>query len=151
MVGSVNASCSRANGVCVVWRRCEVGTQHWAQCNDSPIKYARYPVTGLVEGRSYVFRVSALNAAGVSRPSRVSDPVAAVDPSDRARQRGEETERDRERERERERELGDSVAGSADLRLIDPVVSWLLLFICLLSTWALQHSDHTSTGEAQDI
>ncbi|CAL8279768.1 unnamed protein product [Lota lota] len=67
--------------------KCEVGTQHWAQCNDSPVKYARFPVTGLVEGRSYVFRVSALNHAGVSRPSRVSDPVAAMDPSDRARLR----------------------------------------------------------------
>jgi hypothetical protein len=75
-----------------VWRRCEVGTEHWAQCNDSPVKYARFPVTGLVEGRSYMFRVSALNTAGVSRPSRVSDAVVAMDPSDRARQRGEETE-----------------------------------------------------------
>ncbi|KAM8838104.1 myomesin 1a (skelemin) isoform 1-T1 [Synchiropus picturatus] len=67
--------------------RCEVGTHHWAQCNDSPVKYARFPVTGLVEGRSYVFRVRALNKQGVSRPSRVSDPVVAMDPSDRARLR----------------------------------------------------------------
>uniref|UniRef100_A0A4W4F189 Myomesin 1a (skelemin) n=2 Tax=Electrophorus electricus TaxID=8005 RepID=A0A4W4F189_ELEEL len=64
--------------------RCEVGTQHWAQCNDTPVKYARFPVTGLVEGRSYVFRVRALNRSGVSHPSRVSDPVVAMDPSDRA-------------------------------------------------------------------
>ncbi|XP_033506530.1 myomesin 1a (skelemin) isoform X2 [Epinephelus lanceolatus] len=67
--------------------RCEVGTHHWAQCNDVPIKYARFPVTGLVEGRSYIFRVRALNKAGVSRPSRVSDAVVAMDPSDRARLR----------------------------------------------------------------
>uniref|UniRef100_A0A4W4F199 Myomesin 1a (skelemin) n=1 Tax=Electrophorus electricus TaxID=8005 RepID=A0A4W4F199_ELEEL len=67
--------------------RCEVGTQHWAQCNDTPVKYARFPVTGLVEGRSYVFRVRALNRSGVSHPSRVSDPVVAMDPSDRARLR----------------------------------------------------------------
>ncbi|XP_071402133.1 myomesin 1a (skelemin) [Centroberyx affinis] len=67
--------------------RCEVGTHHWAQCNDAPVKYARFPVTGLVEGRSYVFRVRALNRAGVSRPSRVSEPVVAMDPSDRARLR----------------------------------------------------------------
>ncbi|XP_019751873.1 myomesin 1a (skelemin) isoform X2 [Hippocampus comes] len=65
--------------------RCEVGTHHWAQCNDTPVKYARFPVTGLVEGRSYVFRVTALNKAGVSRPSRVSDVVVAMDPFDRAR------------------------------------------------------------------
>lgn len=68
--------------------RCEVGTHHWAQCNDAPVKYARFPVTGLVEGRSYVFRVRAFNNVGVSRPSRISDPVVAMDPSDRARLRG---------------------------------------------------------------
>ncbi|XP_029309187.1 myomesin 1a (skelemin) isoform X2 [Cottoperca gobio] len=67
--------------------RCEVGTHHWAQCNDAPVKYARFPVTGLVEGRSYTFRVRALNKAGVSRPSRVSEAVVAMDPSDRARLR----------------------------------------------------------------
>uniref|UniRef100_A0A8C9X9D4 Myomesin 1a (skelemin) n=1 Tax=Sander lucioperca TaxID=283035 RepID=A0A8C9X9D4_SANLU len=67
--------------------RCEVGTHHWAQCNDSPVKYARFPVTGLVEGRSYIFRVRALNKEGVSRPSRVSEAVVAMDPSDRARLR----------------------------------------------------------------
>ncbi|XP_056277833.1 myomesin 1a (skelemin) isoform X2 [Pseudoliparis swirei] len=67
--------------------RCEVGTHHWAQCNDVPVKYARFPVTGLVEGRSYTFRVRALNQAGVSRPSRVSEAVVAMDPTDRARLR----------------------------------------------------------------
>lgn len=73
--------------VCVTGR-CEVGTHHWAQCNDVPVKYARFPVTGLVEGRSYIFRVRALNKAGVSRASRVSEAVVAMDPSDRARLRG---------------------------------------------------------------
>ncbi|XP_028987246.1 myomesin 1a (skelemin) [Betta splendens] len=67
--------------------RCEVGTHHWAQCNETPVKYARFPVTGLVEGRSYTFRVRALNNVGLSRPSRVSEPVVAMDPSDRARLR----------------------------------------------------------------
>ncbi|KAF7661893.1 hypothetical protein LDENG_00250690 [Lucifuga dentata] len=67
--------------------RCEVGTYHWAQCNDTPVKYARFPVTGLVEGRSYIFRVRALNKEGISRPSRISEAVAAMDPSDRARLR----------------------------------------------------------------
>lgn len=71
--------------------RCEVGTHHWAQCNDVPVKYARFPVTGLVEGRSYTFRVRAVNKAGVSRPSRVSEAVVAMDPSDRARLRGEKS------------------------------------------------------------
>ncbi|TRY92346.1 hypothetical protein DNTS_013310 [Danionella cerebrum] len=67
--------------------RLEVGTHHWTQCNDTPVKYARFPVTGLIEGRTYTFRVRALNNAGVSRPSRASDPVVAMDPSDRARLR----------------------------------------------------------------
>uniref|UniRef100_A0AAQ5ZXK2 Myomesin 1b n=1 Tax=Amphiprion ocellaris TaxID=80972 RepID=A0AAQ5ZXK2_AMPOC len=68
--------------------RCEVGTTHWIQCNDTPVKFARFPVTGLVEGRSYTFRVRAVNKSGMSRPSRVSEPVAAMDPADRARMRG---------------------------------------------------------------
>ncbi|XP_042354004.1 myomesin 1a (skelemin) isoform X2 [Plectropomus leopardus] len=67
--------------------RCEVGSHHWAQCNDVPVKYARFPVTGLVEGHSYIFRVRALNKAGVSHPSRVSEAVVAMDPADRARLR----------------------------------------------------------------
>uniref|UniRef100_A0A3B3CXI2 Myomesin 1b n=1 Tax=Oryzias melastigma TaxID=30732 RepID=A0A3B3CXI2_ORYME len=65
--------------------RCEVGTNHWVQCNDTPVKFARFPVTGLVEGRSYIFRVRAVNKSGMSRPSRVSEPVAAMDPADRLR------------------------------------------------------------------
>uniref|UniRef100_A0A672GJ28 Myomesin 1a (skelemin) n=1 Tax=Salarias fasciatus TaxID=181472 RepID=A0A672GJ28_SALFA len=68
--------------------KCEVGTHHWAQCNENPVKYARFPVTGLVEGRSYIFRVRAFNQEGVSRPSRVSEPVIAMDPSDRASLKG---------------------------------------------------------------
>ncbi|NXS59718.1 MYOM1 protein, partial [Brachypteracias leptosomus] len=67
--------------------RCEVGTTHWTQCNETPVKFARFPVTGLIEGRSYIFRVRAVNKAGVSLPSRVSEPVAALDPADRARLR----------------------------------------------------------------
>lgn len=41
-----------------------------------------------MEGRSYIFRVRAVNKSGMSRPSRVSEPVAAMDPADRARMRG---------------------------------------------------------------
>ncbi|KAM8823137.1 myomesin-1 isoform 3-T3 [Spinachia spinachia] len=68
--------------------RCEVGTTHWIQCNETPVKFARFPVTGLVEGRSYMFRVRGVNANGMSRPSRASEPVAAMDPADLARKRG---------------------------------------------------------------
>ncbi|XP_018430419.1 PREDICTED: myomesin-2 [Nanorana parkeri] len=62
--------------------KCEVGTDNWIQCNDSPVKICKYPVTGLYEGRSYLFRVRAVNKAGISRPSRVSIAVAALDPAD---------------------------------------------------------------------
>uniref|UniRef100_A0AAR2K4Q9 Myomesin-1 n=1 Tax=Pygocentrus nattereri TaxID=42514 RepID=A0AAR2K4Q9_PYGNA len=65
--------------------RCEIGTTHWIQCNDTPVKFARFPVTGLVEGRSYIFRVRAVNKSGMSHPSRVSEPAVAMDPADRAR------------------------------------------------------------------
>ncbi|KAG7462769.1 hypothetical protein MATL_G00188190 [Megalops atlanticus] len=62
--------------------RCEVGTENWTQCNDSPIKICKYPVSGLFEGHSYYFRVRAVNAHGISRPSRMSDPIAALDPTE---------------------------------------------------------------------
>uniref|UniRef100_W5K8Y1 Myomesin 2 n=1 Tax=Astyanax mexicanus TaxID=7994 RepID=W5K8Y1_ASTMX len=62
--------------------RCEVGTENWTQCNDSPIKICKYPVPGLFEGHSYYFRVRAVNSHGISRPSRVSEPIAALDPTE---------------------------------------------------------------------
>lgn len=65
-----------------------MGTNNWIQCNDAPVKICKYPVTGLCEGRSYIFRVRAVNSAGISRPSRVSDAVAALDPVDLRRLQG---------------------------------------------------------------
>ncbi|XP_062375018.1 myomesin-2 [Sardina pilchardus] len=62
--------------------RCEVGTENWTQCNDSPIKICKYPVSGLFEGHSYYFRVRAVNSHGISRPSRMSEPIAALDPTE---------------------------------------------------------------------
>uniref|UniRef100_A0A8C5I6P6 Myomesin-2-like n=1 Tax=Gouania willdenowi TaxID=441366 RepID=A0A8C5I6P6_GOUWI len=94
--------------------RCEVGSHHWAQCNDTPVKYARFPVTGLVEGRTYIFRVRALNKQGVSRPSRISDPVVAMDPSDRARLKGE-------------RELGIVPGEATDVVVTEATKSYVVL------------------------
>ncbi|XP_030743183.1 myomesin-1 isoform X2 [Echinops telfairi] len=65
--------------------KCEVGTDTWSQCNDTPVKFARFPVTGLIEGRSYIFRVRAVNTNGIGLPSRVSEPVAALDPAEKAK------------------------------------------------------------------
>ena len=62
--------------------RCEVGTDNWVQCNDSPIKICKYPVPGLFEGHSYYFRVRAVNSHGISKASRMSQPIAALDPTE---------------------------------------------------------------------
>uniref|UniRef100_A0A8C7MW87 Myomesin 2 n=1 Tax=Oncorhynchus kisutch TaxID=8019 RepID=A0A8C7MW87_ONCKI len=68
--------------------RCETGTENWVQCNDSPIKICKYPVPGLFEGHSYYFRVRAINSKGISKPSRMSDPIAALDPTEFERLHG---------------------------------------------------------------
>lgn len=68
--------------------RCEVGTENWTQCNDHPIKICKYPVAGLFEGHSYYFRVRAVNSHGISKPSRMSDPIAALDPTEFERLHG---------------------------------------------------------------
>uniref|UniRef100_A0A8C2EUR2 Myomesin 2 n=1 Tax=Cyprinus carpio TaxID=7962 RepID=A0A8C2EUR2_CYPCA len=62
--------------------RCEVGTETWMQCNDSPVKICKYAVQGLFEGHSYYFRVRAVNSRGIGRPSRMSEPIAALDPTE---------------------------------------------------------------------
>uniref|UniRef100_A0AAQ5YCB4 Myomesin 2a n=1 Tax=Amphiprion ocellaris TaxID=80972 RepID=A0AAQ5YCB4_AMPOC len=62
--------------------KCEVGTENWTQCNDHPIKICKYPVSGLFEGHSYYFRVRAVNSHGISKPSRMSEPIAALDPTE---------------------------------------------------------------------
>uniref|UniRef100_A0A8C1CNT2 Myomesin 2a n=1 Tax=Cyprinus carpio carpio TaxID=630221 RepID=A0A8C1CNT2_CYPCA len=69
--------------------RCEVGTENWVQCNDSPAKICKYPVQGLFEGHSYYFRVRAVNSRGTGRPSRMSEPIAALDPTEFERLHGE--------------------------------------------------------------
>uniref|UniRef100_A0A7N6ATU9 Myomesin 2a n=1 Tax=Anabas testudineus TaxID=64144 RepID=A0A7N6ATU9_ANATE len=65
--------------------RCEVGSDSWIQCNDAPVKVCKYPVHGLSLGRSYHFRVRAVNSAGISRASRKSDKVTAIDAAESER------------------------------------------------------------------
>ncbi|KAM7394720.1 hypothetical protein PAMP_021506 [Pampus punctatissimus] len=65
--------------------RCEAGSDTWVQCNDAPVKVCKYPVHGLSVGRSYHFRVRAVNSAGISRPSRKSDKVTALDAAESER------------------------------------------------------------------
>ncbi|NXY19274.1 MYOM3 protein, partial [Atrichornis clamosus] len=61
--------------------RCVAGSEDWVLCNAQPVRTCRYPVLGLAEGQEYQFRVKAVNKAGISHPSRASDPVTTQDPS----------------------------------------------------------------------
>ncbi|KAM7419835.1 hypothetical protein PAMA_016776 [Pampus argenteus] len=70
--------------------RCEAGSDTWVQCNDAPVKVCKYPVHGLSVGHSYRFRVRAVNNAGISRPSRKSDKVTALDAAESERLQGTE-------------------------------------------------------------
>uniref|UniRef100_A0A674F584 Myomesin 2a n=1 Tax=Salmo trutta TaxID=8032 RepID=A0A674F584_SALTR len=63
----------------------ESGSATWSQCNDAPVRICKYPVHGLSVGHAYHFRVRAVNSAGISRPSRESDKVTALDPAERER------------------------------------------------------------------
>ncbi|KAF7642644.1 hypothetical protein LDENG_00254000, partial [Lucifuga dentata] len=65
--------------------RCEASSNTWVQCNDSPVKVCKYPVHGLSVGHVYHFRVRAVNSAGISRPSRQSDRVTAIDSEENER------------------------------------------------------------------
>ena len=70
--------------------RCKDGSDSWVQCNDSPVKVCKYPVHGLSHGHSYHFRVRAVNSVGISRPSRKSDKVTALDAVESERLQGTE-------------------------------------------------------------
>ncbi|XP_053310773.1 myomesin-3 [Spea bombifrons] len=59
--------------------RCDVSSDQWIQCNEVPTKICRFPVSGLIEGKTYLFRVKAVNQAGVSLPSKASEPVTMRD------------------------------------------------------------------------
>ncbi|XP_034056141.1 myomesin-2 isoform X2 [Gymnodraco acuticeps] len=65
--------------------RRESGSDAWVQCNDAPVKICKYPVHGLTVGNSYHFRVRAVNSSGISRPSRKSDKVTALDAAESER------------------------------------------------------------------
>uniref|UniRef100_A0A8D0HLH5 Myomesin-3 n=1 Tax=Sphenodon punctatus TaxID=8508 RepID=A0A8D0HLH5_SPHPU len=65
--------------------RCEVDMNEWVPCNDMPVKTCRCPVSGLTEGKTYQFRVKAVNHAGISHPSKASNPVTMKDPNEEKR------------------------------------------------------------------
>nr|XP_055040420.1 M-protein, striated muscle isoform X2 [Misgurnus anguillicaudatus] len=52
-----------------------VGSKVWFPCNHRPYKHTRFVVHGLVPGDTYVFRVQAVNAYGLSEESQESDSL----------------------------------------------------------------------------
>ncbi|NXP71883.1 MYOM3 protein, partial [Ramphastos sulfuratus] len=56
---------------------CEEGSEEWKQINKQPIATTHLKVSDLETGHCYIFRVRALNKAGVGPPSLPSDPVVA--------------------------------------------------------------------------
>uniref|UniRef100_A0A672NYG7 Titin n=1 Tax=Sinocyclocheilus grahami TaxID=75366 RepID=A0A672NYG7_SINGR len=62
----------------IVEKRDKEGVR-WARCNKRVVSELRFRVTGLLENRSYEFRVSAENAAGVGKPSPPTVYFKAVD------------------------------------------------------------------------
>lgn len=63
----------------IVEKRDKEGVR-WTRCNKRVVSELRFRVTGLLENRSYEFRVSAENAAGVGKPSPPTVYFKAVDP-----------------------------------------------------------------------
>nr|XP_008119000.1 PREDICTED: LOW QUALITY PROTEIN: myomesin-3 [Anolis carolinensis] len=65
--------------------RCELGTGEWVPCNEALVKTCRSPIMGLTEGKTYQFRVKAVNRAGIGHPSKSSNPVTMTDPNEAKR------------------------------------------------------------------
>ncbi|NXR34621.1 MYOM3 protein, partial [Zosterops hypoxanthus] len=56
---------------------CEEGSEEWKRINKQPTATTHMKVSDLETGKCYIFRVRALNKAGVGPPSLPSDPVVA--------------------------------------------------------------------------
>uniref|UniRef100_A0A8D0KWJ4 Myomesin 3 n=1 Tax=Strix occidentalis caurina TaxID=311401 RepID=A0A8D0KWJ4_STROC len=56
---------------------CEEGSEEWKQINKQSIAPTHMKVSDLETGKCYIFRVRALNKAGIGPPSLPSDPVVA--------------------------------------------------------------------------
>ncbi|NXL97446.1 MYOM3 protein, partial [Tyrannus savana] len=56
---------------------CEEGSEEWRQINKQPVATTHMKVSGLETGKCYIFRVRAMNKAGIGPPSLPSDPVVA--------------------------------------------------------------------------
>uniref|UniRef100_A0A8B9UEG1 Myomesin 3 n=1 Tax=Anas zonorhyncha TaxID=75864 RepID=A0A8B9UEG1_9AVES len=56
---------------------CEEGSEEWKQINKQPVATTHMKVSDLETGKCFIFRVRALNKAGIGPPSLPSDPVVA--------------------------------------------------------------------------
>ncbi|XP_027561797.1 myomesin-3 [Neopelma chrysocephalum] len=56
---------------------CEEGSEEWKRINKQPVATTHMKVSDLETGKCYIFRVRALNKAGIGPPSLPSDPVVA--------------------------------------------------------------------------
>jgi titin len=63
-----------------VLERAMAGSSRWIKMTKELIKETSYEVTDLNEGSQYIFKVSAVNKAGVGKPSQPSKPFTAKDP-----------------------------------------------------------------------
>ncbi|XP_053094314.1 myomesin-2 isoform X4 [Pangasianodon hypophthalmus] len=52
-----------------------IGSKVWTPCNHRPYKHTRFVVHGLTPGDTYIFRVQAVNAYGLSEESQESAPL----------------------------------------------------------------------------
>ena len=57
---------------------CDATGNNWTVCTKNVFSTG-FAVKNVKEGKSYKFRVSCINEKGMSKPSAVSDPIAAVE------------------------------------------------------------------------
>ncbi|RZF42380.1 hypothetical protein LSTR_LSTR004188 [Laodelphax striatellus] len=57
--------------------RCDKSTGRWVKINKEPCRHAQYDDNHVHEGKTYEYRVSAINAAGNGKPSDASAPYTA--------------------------------------------------------------------------
>ena len=62
--------------------RCEGKSTRWSKVTKDPVTQRQLDVTDLLAGETYQFRVSAINAAGTSKPSDATTPFVAKDAFD---------------------------------------------------------------------
>ncbi len=58
----------------------EIKEMNWTKLSRKPITERTLDVTGLIEGAEYEFRVSAINLAGLGKPSEPSSGTTAQNP-----------------------------------------------------------------------